>query len=608
MYKIAIIGNPNTGKTSIFNYITGLSKKVSNYSGVTVEICKGLFRFGWKLDPPIEIIDTPGVSSLDKIDSLDAQITKKIIQGETDTLPDAILIVVDSTNLRKNLFLVQEVLSLGRPCLVVLNMEDELTARRGVIDKDLLAKKLQVPVISVSLLKGWGLRILNKYIREKLFVAPKNMQQRTSTQLQTEAENICNDVYKRKIDSDKVSDRIDSVLLHPLWGGVIFLGILVVIFQSVFSWAAPLQEGIEFLFSALGDLVRAVVPHSKFQEFLIEGVLTGISGVLVFLPQIVILLSYIALLETTGYMPRTIFLTDRWMSFFGLEGGSFLPLLSSYACAVPSILATRTICDSKTRLVTIMISPFMTCSARLPVYTLLVSACVPNIAFLGGIIGLRTLVMASLYFSAVFVAFFTSFFLSWILGCSGASSNFIQELPPYRRPTFRNFFLYVWMRSLIFVKKVFTIILLTTILLWFFTAYPADLVKEGGINASYAASIGKIFEPIMSPLGFDWKICIGLLTSLAAREVMVATLATIYNIDEEDSLSLSNVISQNITLPQAISLLFFFVFALQCFSTLAVIKKETGSWQWTIGILVYMWILAYGFSFVMYRATTWLCI
>lgn len=607
----ALVGNPNSGKSVLFNRFTGLNQKVANYPGVTVEKISGRFKYSSK---SVEIVDLPGIYGLSNY-SEDAHIAVDfLLSGKTKI--NRLILVIDSTNLSRSLILPLQLLAMNLPCILVLNMEDELKARGGVIDKKLLSKELGLPVFSISAIKGWGLNALIDYLKEQINTEKKGnnasafphvIKQKDQLELEIKSEffaqkaNVLGKkVIQKKIKSDVFSDKLDAILLHRVWGLLIFSLLFLFVFQSVFSYVTPLMDGVEAGFAWLGESIESSWKDSWYRNLLVEGVIGGVGSVLVFLPQITVLFFFIGLLEFSGYMSRASFVTDRFMNKVGLQGKSFLPLLSSYACAIPGVMATRSLESKRERLITIFISPFMTCSARLPVYILLITAFIPDKYYLGGIIGLRTLSFLFLYILGGMAAIGTAAILKKIWA-STESLPFIQELPPYRYPTLRAIIQFVWQRVWLFLKKAGGIIFVITVLLWALASFPSKSVEQEGVKASYVGHIGLAIEPIIKPLGFDWKIGIGLVTSLAAREVVVSTLAIIYSINEENEDKLLEIIRRELNFAQGMSLLVFFIFALQCLATLAVVKRETGNWKLPVFMFIYMSSLAYLFSFVCYQ-------
>jgi ferrous iron transport protein B len=602
----AIAGNPNSGKTTIFNQLTGLRQKVANYPGVTVEKVAGKVRVNGS---ECTLIDLPGTYSIHPR-SPEEKIACEVLCGLRPDVPPprGVICVVDGTNLERNLYLALQIRDIGLPMLLVLNMADEVNARGGKFDLQKLSQKLAVPVISTIGKKGVGLgeilRFLAKHgngngTREAipLRVPPSTPSpQEVRSRYRATHEALATAQVQALSDSP-LQRAIDHVVMHPVWGTLLFCIVVVVVFQSVFAWAKPLMDGIEAAFHWLGGQVQGHVGNPLLRSLLVDGVIAGVGSVLTFLPQIFILFFFIALLEDSGYMARAAFLMDKVMKRIGLQGKSFLPLLSSYACAIPGIMACRTIENKNDRIATMMIAPLMTCSARLPVYTLLIAAFVPQNKVLGNFLSLPTLVLLGLYGLGLAVAAVVAALLkSSVLKSKG--SPFILELPPYRVPNARTVFNCMWNRSRLFVRRAGTVILGISLILWALASFP----QTGNIQHSFAGMIGHFIEPAIRPLGFDWRIGIGLITSFAAREVIVSSLSTIYNVQGGDTgLTLVQTVRQQMTPLTAVSLMVFFALACQCMSTLAVVKRETNGWRWAIFLFTYMSALAYICSLVVYQ-------
>ena len=600
LQKIALIGTPNSGKTLFFNRLTGLKQKVANYPGVTLEQKTATYKFNSSL----QIIDLPGLYSLAP-SSMEAKITTKFLQQKQI---DSIFIIAESTDLQKGLFLTMQILQLNIPCCLFLNMEDELTSRGGKIDLKELSKQLGINVYSISALKGWGLKDIFAQLKNSpqnfFTLSQKSSQKKESKKLSPletmeNAKKCSEKVITKKVNSDTLTEKIDGVLLHRFWGSIFFIFFFLIIFQTIFSWSAPLSDLTESSLEWLKSKWSVLLPKEGFLVDLInEGIYSGIVGVVVFLPQIILLFFFIAIMEFSGYMSRASFVADKVVGKFGLQGGSFLPLLSSFACSIPGILSTRTIANQKQRLITIFISPFMPCSARLPVYTLVVLAFVPDKSY---ILHWRTFAMIFLYLSGAFAGLITAVVLKKIWKIKeDYHQDYIQEIPPYRIPTMRSILIFLWQKVYSFVSKVGKIIIVLSILLWILLSYPQKEVAENGVASSYAGQIGKVIEPVIEPLGFDWRIGIALVSSLAAREIVISTLAIIYQV-KEDSAKMLQTFRKEMTPATAISLLIFFMFALQCFSTIAIAKKETMGWKIPIAMFVYMFFLAYFSSLIFYQ-------
>ena len=732
---VALTGNPNSGKTTIFNALTGMRAKVGNYAGVTVERKEGRLK-GGPPESPITILDLPGTYSLSP-KSLDEQISRDILFHRLPEVPAPalVVVVVDASNLERNLYYATQVIELGYPTLLALNMVDVAEQNGNVIDAPALARELGVPVISVVANGGRGLQelragILNYFAHlscvavTELFVrlpdkaeaelkpivdllSQEFRQRKTSAHAEAllvltdekvmavkdaHYPNIIRDavmaarqrlealdiswrtiaievryarltgicervVHQAHAPGESFSDRVDRVVTHKLWGTLIFCAIMVLIFQSIFSvaeWPMDLMEGAV---AQVGELVRSFMAPGDLRSLLVDGVIAGVGSVIVFLPQILLLFFFIGLLEDTGYMARAAFLMDRLMSKVGLHGKSFIPMLSSYACAIPGIMATRTIESPKDRLVTILISPLMSCSARLPVYTLLIAACIPNQTVLG-FIGLPALTLFSMYLLGTVVALLMAWLFKKTL-LKGETPMLILELPPYKRPMLRQVLRHMWERSKLFLRRAGTVILGISIILWFLQTYPksaaisqqftdhriqiqteahGEVTPEGELDAaraekladldkqeagellahSFAGRIGHLIEPVFAPLGFDWKIGIGIVASFAAREVFVSTMSTVYSQgggdDDAAILKLSEVLQQQTrddgsplySTLLGVTLMVFYVFALQCVSTIAVVRRETNGWKWPVFQFAYMFALAWVLAFLTWQGGKWL--
>jgi len=608
----AVAGNPNCGKTTLFNHLTGLRQKVANYPGVTVEKVVGLVSDGRH---HVHLLDLPGIYSI-LPRSEEERIAVEVLTNAQTDLPhvQGALCVVDSTNLQRSLYLVLQVIATGAPVLTVLNMTDELEARGGVIDTVKLSRILGVPVLPVSASRGTGMEDLRRKI-----LAWKPSQSRPRKRADTGdlrkavarqdlAARIARSVIRSAVAPHSATDRLDRWLLHPVAGPLIFLAVVLFVFQSIFTWAHPLMDGLDHLLGHLSHGAAWVLPDGLFLHFVQNGVIAGVGAVLVFLPQILLLYLLIGLLEQTGYMARAAFVMDRFMSRIGLQGKSFFPLISCFACAVPGIMSTRAIENRQDRIATLFIAPFMTCSARLPVYTLLIGAFIPAAPILGRLLTLQAAALLSLYFFGFLAAAVTARLLkSSILKSDG--TPFLLEMPPYRIPTVRSIGLLIYDRARLFVKKAGTIILGVNLVLWLLATFPGghttmtrDVAPEIMAN-TYAGRIGKAIEPVIRPLGFDWRIGVGLLGAQAAREVMVSSMATLYRIEktENESSTLQATLKDSMTPLSALSLLMYFVFALQCSSTMAVARRETGGWKWPALMFVYMTGLGYMASLIVYQ-------
>ena len=611
---IALVGNPNSGKTSLFNLLTGGKQKVANYAGVTVERKEGKLVLG---DKVLRILDLPGVYSLYPR-SLDEQITCNVLLGRAsgEKRPDLVLCVLDATNLRRNLRLVLAVKRMGIPCIVVINMMD-IALKRGIqIDLKALETELKLPIVESVGIKTDG----DFFVREKL--KEIDFSKNSLAQLIPENENldsytveddskVVNGILQRMgLDSvipDPLSDKMDRVLLHPICGPLILFVLLFFIFQAVFTWAELPKELIEQSTDWLGQAVADVLPNNWIKSLVINGIIAGLGGVLVFLPQILILFFFILILEESGYLPRAAYILDRIMGFVGLSGRSFIPLLSSFACAIPGIMATRTISNVRDRMVTILIAPLMTCSARLPVYALLIGAFIPSRQFKFGI-ELQGLVLFILYLMGILGAMIVAWVLKKLTNKKESFHPLMMELPNYHLPSIKNIAIGLWQRTVIFLKRVGGMIMFLTIALWFLASYPNPPIGSTGpaIEYSFAGMLGKLLAVVFAPIGFNWEISIALVPGLAAREVVVSSLATVYSLAGQATNTeeaLVPLIQQGWTLATALSLLAWFVFAPQCLSTIAVVKRETGGYKIPLIMLTYLFTLAYLASFITYRAT-----
>ena len=601
-HYVALVGPPNCGKSTLFNQLTGLRVKVANYPGVTVERRLGQARVDSSHD--VQLIDLPGVYSLDG-DSEDQRVTADVLNGRMADLraPDAVLLILDSTNLSRSLSLAAPILALRLPTLVILNMVDDLRGRGGTVDAALLAEQLGVPVVLTAASKGEGVEDVKRFLGQTTAARPVLIELpvlQDVPQCRKWAVRIGQQSGYRAPAPPMWTRRLDDVLLHPVAGPLIFLAVMLLVFQGIFTWAQPLMDSFENVISGAGRWVQAHMAESLLRSFLVDGLLSGVGAVVVFLPQILILFFFVGLLEDSGYLARAALIADRTMSKVGLQGKSFIPLLSSYACAVPAIMATRTIENPRDRIATILIAPFMTCSARLPIYTLIITAFVPERPLFGPI-GTRVGVMMGLYALGFLAAMITAKLLkSTVLKSRG--STFILEMPPYRWPTLRTVLIRLYDRAMAFLKRAGTIILLASLCLWVLLALPLENGKLPPVEHSIAGQIGHAVEPLIRPLGFNWKIGVGLLTSLAAREMIVSTLGTIYGLDPDpNSGGLQQAIMRDLSPAGGVALVIFFVFAMLCASTSAVVRRETGSWKWPIIQFVYMWAIAYLAAFAAFN-------
>lgn len=670
-FVIALAGNPNAGKTTLFNALTGLRQKVANYSGVTVERKEGF----WRLNDgeAARLIDLPGLYSLDAT-SMDEQIARDVLTGGLADLPkpDAIIAVVDATNLERNLYLVTQLLEYKIPLVIALTMVDAAEKQSLEIDVEKLAALLQVPVVEVRATQKIGIEELAGKVHEaaknqtltgeQIFSDAANENDFIHLSLQDDGAankkifaryNFISEVYQESVvhkptEERTLSEKIDRVLTHKFFGLIILVGVLLLVFQTIFSWADYPMTWLETGFGALGDFVRASVPEGLLTDLLVDGIIAGVGGVLVFLPQILLLFLFISILEDTGYMARAAFLLDRLMSKVGLHGKAFLPLMSSFACAIPGIMATRTIESPKDRLATIMIAPFMSCSARLPVYALMIATFFAGQTYFG-FVSVGAVLMLAMYALGVV----TAIIVAWILKKTILKSPpppFVMELPPYRLPNVRSVVQNMFNNGWQFLKRAGTVILAISIILWALTAFPrqadntpsqaldveqiapgsnldapgsdkiaagpekkAEEEKEGAaLRSSYAGRLGHLIEPVIRPLGFDWKIGVALIASFAAREVLVSTLSIIYNTGkdaDQESEGLIQAIRDAkrddgtpVWTPlTAVTLMVFFVLAIQCMSTVAVVRRETNSWSWTLFMVAYMTGLAYAAAFLTFQ-------
>jgi ferrous iron transport protein B len=602
---VLLIGPPNSGKSTLFNKLTGLRQKVANYPGVTVEQRMGLMAGVGRED--LTLIDLPGIYSLTPY-SEDARVAVDVLRGRMPGTPkpDAVLLVLDSLHLTRQLMLAQPVLAVGLPTLVLLNMSDLMESRGGHLDVLKLARELDAPVAQISAVNGTGIDAVPLFLNQQNSHAQAKRVELPVIGNAASTHNWAAQVSRRTGYQAPLSaantHKIDNVLLHRIWGPLLFLLVVFGVFEVVFSVGQPLSDGFGDFLARAADLVRPLLPVGWLQSLLLDGVWKGISSVLVFLPQILLLFLFIGILEDSGYLARAALIADRVMRTIGLNGKAFIPLLSAYACAIPAIMATRTIENKRDRLATILVAPFMTCSARLPVYLLLIAAFIPNMYFLHGIVGLRTLVMLGLYLAGFVAAFTTARLLkSSILKSS--DTPFILELPQYRMPTLYSLALRLLDRARIFMKNAGTIIVTVSLALWVLAQIP-PIHLHGGSYAppqlanSVIGHIGHFIEPAIAPLGFNWKIGIGLICSIFAREVMVSTMGTLYGADPgTQAFSLQSALHHDMTIGGALALMIFFAFAMQCTSTIAVVKRETNSWTWPAVQFLYMLVLAYGAAF-----------
>ncbi|HCL60051.1 ferrous iron transporter B [Acinetobacter variabilis] len=606
--RIALVGNPNCGKTSLFNHLTGSRQKVGNYAGVTVERKVGNFTL--PSGKPVRVLDLPGTYSLDAT-SPDEEITRNVVQGKIaeEGQQDTFLCVVDATNLKLHLGLVLEMIQLGRPMLVVLNMMDEARRRGMQINTQKLSERLGVPVVETVAVRTSGVENLKNALDKNKFSAPQTELSGLSGDHHHQIASILKDVVNYADQEDKRTDFLDKIFLHPVLGLLSLAIMMFVVFQAVFAWAAPFMDGIETFFGWLGEYMGGLIAHPLLNSLVVDGIIAGAGGVVVFLPQILILFFFILVLEESGYLPRAAFLLDKLMFKAGLSGRAFIPLLSSFACAVPGIMASRTISDPRDRLTTIFVAPLMTCSARLPVYALLIAAFIPE-QTVWGFMNLQGLVLFGLYMAGILSALIVSFILKFFHK-DKSQHMLLMELPSYRFPDVKNVWIGLLDRGKIFLKRVGGIIFALSILLWFLCTFPQP--PEGAtlpdIDYSFAGMLGHVMQPIFAPLGFNWQICIALIPAMAAREVVVAALGTVYALSAVDEDAMSEGLAALISgggdlgwsIATGLSLLVWFIYAPHCLATLATVKRETGSWKTVSFMTFYLFGLAYFMSFLTYQ-------
>jgi len=604
------VGNPNSGKTALFNALTGSRQKVANYAGVTVERKEGQLKTA--SGRAMSVLDLPGTYSL-RARSPDEAVTRDAVLGRLagEETPDVLICVADATNLRLVLRLILELKAVGRPMVLALNMYD-IAQRQGLrIDLEGLQRDLGCPIVTTVATRKRGIDELIAKVDEVAIagaLAGENTWREPSAaeirQAHREAQRILKAYVRPPERPDTRTARIDAVLLHPVAGLVILLGLLFLMFQAVFTWATPAMDLIDSAFQALGALVAKELPPGLLSSFLTDGVISGVGSVLVFLPQILVLFLFIILLEDFGYMARAAFLMDRIMGGAGLHGRAFIPLLSSFACAIPGVMATRVIDNKRDRLTTILVAPLMTCSARIPVYTLIISAFIPHRQVFG-VLSLQGLVMFSLYATGIFSALGISF-LTRRLFWRGAVEPFLMELPTYKLPDPENVARNLYLRGKIFIERAGRIIFPMMIVIWFLSSFPGapDGATQPAINYSIAGRLGSLLQPLLAPIGFNWQMTVALIPGFAAREVAVAALGTVYAIGAADSSpgTLATMLAHHWSIATGLSFLAWYIFAPQCASTLGVVKRETNSWRWPIVMLVYMTALAYLASLVVYHA------
>jgi ferrous iron transport protein B len=604
--RIALVGMPNVGKTALFNKLTGSFQRVANFPGVTVEK-----KTGWiseRGERILEVVDLPGIYSLDAT-TLDEKVTKDfLLKKEKEASADLFVLVLDATNLDKSLYLAYQLKQLGYPLVIALNLMDEAKKRDFTLDLPKFAEKLNAVVVPTSASTGAGVSDLIKVIKEELaknnpvaLSVPDNSQKifRSPAYVNgifKQIDRLLEEVTLTKLKSDTFSERVDHFVLHPIWGIVILFSLLIFIFQTLFSWASPLQDMIESFFTLLGSLASTYIGHDLLRSLVVDGMIAGVGGVLVFLPQIVLLFLFIQFLEDLGYLGRAAFLMDSFMRKMGLPGKSVIPLLSSHACAIPGILSTRVIDNYRERLITMLVIPLTTCSARLPVYAILIGALIPDIAVFGmSWLRMPGLVLFALYMLGFVSALLVSLIFKKTLPHS-SPSMLLMELPPYRIPKAKNLLLVMKNKAMIFLKKAGGIILAVSIVIWVLVTFPqTNGVSQ--IENSYAADIGRFFGPVFRPLGFDWRITTALIPSIGAREVVVSALSMVLSI-EGTTEEMSAALVEQFGLGTLVALLIWFVFAPQCISTFAVMKRETNSLKWPVIMVLYTMTLAYVCAFV----------
>jgi ferrous iron transport protein B len=602
--RAALLGNPNAGKSALFNALTGARQKIANYPGVTVERKAG--RLVLPSGRPVELIDLPGAYSLDAA-SPDEEVTRAVVMGEFpgEAMPDTLILVLDAANLEQHLVFAQEVIALGRPTVVALNMVD-MAERDGLaLDPAALSAALGVPVVATVAVRRRGIEELLAAVEaapQQDVAARHQVGDLTLPERRLAAHNMAAGAILSETAERRWHAHLDKVLLNPWIGPPILFALLFVIFQAVFAWATPFADAIEAGIAALIALTENTIPAGFVQDFITQGVLTGVGSVVVFLPQIVILFAFILVMEQSGYMARAAFIMDRMMAAVGLSGRSFIPLLSSFACAIPGIMATRAIADPKDRLTTILIAPIMTCSARLPVYAVIIAAFIPARQVAGGI-GLQGLVLFALYLSGIVGAMAAALVLRRTVAKGGAS-GFIMEMPRYQWPPLRDLAIGLWQRAYVFLRRAGTIIFVVTIVLWLMLSFPKAGPGESQSEASIAGHIASGLEVVVEPIGFNHEIALALIPAMAAREVAVSALATTYAVDAADDDAAAEALGPRLaadwSLPTALAFLAWFVFAPQCLSTIAVTRRETNGWKWPLFMVAYLFALAYVFAGITY--------
>lgn len=610
---LAIVGSPNCGKSSIFNALTGANQRVGNFPGITVEKKTGKHI---SQDFELEVIDLPGLYSLDTR-TLDERISKSIIlQKDLLARPlDGLIVVVDATNLEKSLYLLMELKSLEIPMVVSLNLWDLAIKRNQSIDLKELSELLGMPVVATSARNLTGIKELVDEIK-KLPVIDRSVKQIDPQHFRklenikknfNEIDSILSKVVKRKIDPDNLTEKIDRYILSPFWGIIILITVLTVMFQAIFEWAGPFSDLIESGVTWLAEFVKANISNELLSSLMADGIISGVGSVFVFLPQIIFLFLFILILEDIGYLGRAALMMDGIMRRLGLPGKAVVPLLSSHACSIPGIMAARTIDNEKDRLVTMLVAPITTCSARIPVFTLLIASIFPDIKVLG-FLNLRGLAMLGMYLFSIVSSLLIAYVLKRTV-VTGTASNLLLELPGYRFPSLKSVMLSIFQRVKVFVKKAGTIILALSVVIWFLVTFPRQDNGESMIENSFAAKIGKTFTPVFSPIGFDWRLTTALIPSMGAREVVVSTLGTVLAVEGEEGdgnfeNDFTQKVVQNFGIPSLLSLLIWFVFAPQCIAMIAIFKRESGSRKWTTFMVVYTFTLAYVGSFITYKISS----
>ncbi len=611
VHTISLVGTPNSGKSTLFNRLTGLRQKVGNFPGVTVEPKRGTVVSQGR---SLELIDVPGLYSLQPR-SADEEFSVQVLRAESKKMarPDACVFVIDGTNLEKGLSLFAQYAKLQLPSLVVVTMIDALKAQGTVLDDILLQRKLGVNVLTVVGSKGTGVEELRESLAQSnVFRIPKNIENLDSIEAQVQWARDITSIVLNNQTHDVLTTKLDAWLLHPVAGYATFFAVMALFFVAIFSWAEPVMSLIERGVSAVQSEFAALIPNELLQDFVCRGVLAGVGSVVIFLPQIVLLMVFVTVLEDCGYLARAAFLVDRVMGLFGLQGRSFVPLLGSFACAIPGILSARIIPGEKDRMATILVAPLMTCSARLPVYTLLIGAFIPA-QIIWGAFPLQSLVLAGLYLVGLLSGLLIALLMRRTV-FRADKLHFLMEFPPYRLPSLKSVAITVWMKCQDFLKTAGTIILGISILLWVLSTFPHQVPQPGmtalqaqqyQLENSLAGQLGKTIQPMFAPLGFDWKITVGVIGSFAARETFVSVMGQMYALDvEQNSMSLRETLSHSMSFASALSVLAFYIFALQCMSTIAVIRRETGSWKWSAIAFSYTFVLAYGCSWLCYTIAT----